>query len=221
MSDRIYQPEYYFDFINQFYCIESLEVNPGTFVKPEARRSFFSTIISPTGFKPTSILEIGCFDGATLDIFKHAFNSKVFGVEPATASLNASLVNFPHLNGCVVNDVFERTGPLLEGKIFDLILSSYAFRQNAHPIATLEIVNKIISDDGFFYLDEGQFQDVFLTASDLEIGQGLFQQKNFYYSINGLIYLFEKYGFEYFASLNRHEANFRTGYQPRPRGSSI
>ena len=45
MSDRIYQPEYYFEYINNFYDTEVLELYPGSFIKPKSRRISSSDLV--------------------------------------------------------------------------------------------------------------------------------------------------------------------------------
>lgn len=223
MVDKTYPPEFYFQFINNFYDVESFDIIPGSYIKPLVRNAFISTVTSPSNFRPTSILEISSYDGATMDYFKREYDAEVYGVEPTTLTLQAAQRNFPFMADTMYNCLLECSADDLAGKKFDLIISSMAFRQNAHPLESLKIIEEIITDDGYMYIDEGNFlDDCFASFSSYEYGAALNQCKNFYYTLNSIIYLFEKHGFEYIASQRRHESDKRTAesdplalYQPR------
>ena len=56
-------------------------------------------------------------------------------------------------------------------------------------------------------MDEGDLLDDFLSAFDSEYFiRSLYQQKNYYYSLQNLIYLLESHGFEFIRSVRIQEA---------------
>jgi hypothetical protein len=216
MSDTIFPPDYYFDFINNFYAVESLSIVPTSYRKPLFREHFLNFFTEQKNWQPRSVLEVSSFEGATMDVLMRKYDAEVYGLEPTTLTINAAKKSFPNLAANMHNCVFENALEFLGDKKFDMIVFSGSFRQNAHPLDSLGIIENLISDDGYIYLDEGNFIDDCLSSyTPFEFCAAMNQQKNYYYTLNILLYLFEKFGFEYLSSLGRHVVD-RRGTEANP-----
>ena len=106
----------------------------------------------------------------------------------------------------MITAVFEDSAERLKGLKFELIIAAHAFRQIAHPVKALHIIESVISDDGYLMIDEGCFLEDMLTYPNSELAYSLFQQKNYYYSQTSLIYFLARRGFEFIANGCFHSA---------------
>ena len=153
-----------------------------------------------------SLIEISSFDGSFLSEFaKH--NPKVeyaTGVEPSS-KIYEFCKSFYKDNRIKFINCLSEQFKVTPGQTYDFACSSMAFSQCAYPLKTLEIYSKIIKPGGYLYLDEGSFLENMLNFEKEELYWYIFQgQKNYFYSINTIQYIFAKYGFELIAKNSLH-----------------
>lgn len=205
-SETIYPPGFYFDFINEFYGVNPGSVGIGSRIKSVHRQNFLIAATFEKPFKINTLLEISSFDGATLDQLTKCFECDGYGVEPTATAVDLACTEYPHLADRMITAVFEDSAERLKGLKFELIIAAHAFRQIAHPVKALDIIESVISDDGYLMIDEGCFLEDMLTYPNSELAYSLFQQKNYYYSQTSLIYFLARRGFEFIANGCFHSA---------------
>ena len=205
---HVYDPAYYFEYINNFYGCTPIGVEPGSFEKALIRKSFILRMMNAVNFKPKKMLEVSSYNGVSLDVVANELGAEAWGIEPTSGAVDAAKRLYPDRAEYFINTVFEEAKPHLQQTRFDFIMISYAFRQIAHPLKALSIIDDLLTTDGWLYLDEGSLNEGLVCASDMEIGYAFFQQKTNLFSLNALLHLFESHGFEYIASNSQHEARF-------------
>lgn len=203
MMDRIYKPDYYREFLDEFYKVVPDSLDSLVMKKGEIRNRLAMEVAQDFGVGFRRILEVSSYDGSTLDLFQRSFEADVFGVEPTTEAVAFAERTFPKLVGRMCCSLFEESGPFVTRKApFDLILLSYCFRQMSQPSAALDLLAEIIAPGGFVLLDEGELlEDIFLITKTQLAVRSFYSQKCFFYSHNSLIFLFERHGFEYVRSI--------------------
>jgi len=203
MTDRIFPPDYYFRYLNEFYDVNPPGIYPESYIRPLIRKKYLEDTLLKYADKPRSILEVSSFEGTTLDTLSD-FGCEVFGVEPTTSAHVLAVKSFPRFSHRLVNRVFEDCAGDLQDETFDLIIFSQSFRQIADPIKSLQIVDDLISEGGFLLIDEGSFLEHMLTCPFSELPYNLFTEKNYYYSQTGLLHLLHRFGFEYLCHTQSH-----------------
>lgn len=194
MKDIIYPEEYYSEYINRFYSVDAVKVEPYSYPKAQTRLNFIKSL----NHTFEHILEVSSFDGVTLAAFQEYYSANVVGIEPTSSAVKTSLKAFPSLNNCIINEVFEKSGssPLMN-KTFDLVLFSHCFRHFNEPLKILEILDGITKEGSIVLVDEGAVLEMVLLASNKEsIQREMFQQKAFYYTKHNLEFLFAKFNFK-------------------------
>jgi hypothetical protein len=208
MANRIYPPQYYFQYLQMFYGVRPGGRDEVLEKKARIRKDIATDLTKNFSFAPAAVLEVSCYDGSTLDLLAKDMKVDVWGVEPTLSAVDYAEKTYPHLKGKILGSTFEDSRDFCSANSpFDIINLSYCFRQISNPLLALEIILESLSDGGFVLVDEGDLLDDFLSAFDSEYFiRSLYQQKNYYYSLQSLIYLFESHGFEFIRSVRIQEA---------------
>ena len=196
--------EFYFEYVNNCYDWQPNCVSEASRIKTQYKLDFLSNF---NAIKETeSLIEISSFDGDFLSEFtKH--NPKVeyaTGIEPSSKIYEFCKSYYQDKRLNFINCLSEQY-KAVSGRSYDFICSSMAFAQCAYPIETLQTYSRIIKPGGYLYIDEGTFLENMLNFEKEEIYWYIFQgQKNYFYSINTIQYIFGTFGFNLIAKNSVH-----------------
>jgi len=138
--------------------------------------------------KNTNLLEIGSNSGELLNFFQHSVAS-VVGVDPAE-----NIVQIANARGIPTEpEFFNATSAKSLLKKFgyqDLIIARHCFAHNKNPGDMVEGVCEILSDAGYFVIENAYAVD---TIEKYEFDQ-VYHEHMYYYSLHSLEALLERHG---------------------------
>lgn len=194
MKEIIYPDAYYNEYINTFYTVDAIKIEPYSYSKAQTRLDIITS--HRKTFKKA--LEVSSFDGVTLSALQESCSVDVVGIEPTSSAVVTSIREFPQLEGKVVNDVFEKAldYPIVQDT-FDVVLFSHCFRHFNDPLKAMALLNHITTEGSLVLVDEGTcLETLLISATKEQFQREMFQQKAFYYTKHNLEYLFATYGFK-------------------------
>jgi len=195
--NKLYPDKYYFEYYNSLYIIPFDGITNVSEYKSRLRLNFIEEYLGDKTVKKA--IEVGSFDGQTTHDLKEKYGCSVIGLEPFENYAEGSVKVFPELKDSIINSTFEMSvDSLKESGKFDLALFTYSFRHIIDPAKAVENLSSLISENGLVLIDEYNFiDDVYACNSIYDAKLAFYQSKNYYYSLHHLIYLFEKFGFEF------------------------
>ena len=148
--------------------------------------------------KDTHLLEIGSNSGELLQFFQRSVAS-VLGVDPAEniaeiANARGIRTEADFFNASSAKSLSKKVGPQ------DLIIARHCFAHNENPGEMVEGVCEILSDNGYFVIENAYAVD---TVEQNEFDQ-VYHEHMYYYSLHSLQALLERYEFALVDAMTSH-----------------
>jgi hypothetical protein len=173
----LFQKEFYFEFVNQFYDVAQSSVSPDMAMKAGLRMNLLRTAAAMTATEVKSVLEVSSYDGTTLAAFQQTFNGQVKGIEPTVKAVTFAEGIFPQLKGHMHPESPElhRFDP---EERFGAIIFSLSFQMICEPFEMLRTIGRHASPGAVVLMNEGGYiNDVLNAAQDHYPVRFFFAQK--------------------------------------------
>lgn len=199
------------------FCEKCLLVQIGEHVDPETLFAHYFYFTSATktmrahfqrlahdlvaAFRPRSVIEIGCNDGALLSELQRLGVSRLLGVDPAR---NVTPAHLPIINAYWGGEVVRS---VLGGERFDLVVANNVFAHLADINDACEAVALALAPDGAFVFEVTRLDEM---VAGLQY-DWVYHEHRYYYSLVALDNLLARHGLEVWdlQSLPTHAGSMR------------
>lgn len=198
----VYDKEFYFDFLNNFYDVTPSTISPDMPLKAGMRMLVLNSAAKMTGSTPKSLLEVSSYDGVTLSVFLRNYpGATVKGIEPTVAAVDFAERVFPDLKGKMYRESFEMH-QFAPSERFDAVIFSLSFLMILDPLGSLRKLRPQVNPGGIVLMNEGGYVNDMLTAGQAHWPvRYFFTQKTFFYTYQSLRYLMARAGFRYLMTM--------------------